>query len=373
VNDRTVRRLSALTQSASTARVLNLVAVHRKLPDDADLAASPMFRNPILDQSIIVKHRLRPHEQEMFPSPRPTATKVMLPIDKGDLKHGARYLFVGQKDFDQVAQATFGDALKPGALDRQVMDLIDALPSLDPFLLREHLKRHGFEPARAYFNLSDADIGRMCEFVRLELMALVSLSFADGYGAPAYASRLVEKLLSNNPDADLEPLRQVLKLSDQEYLDGIFSWRGFLYYKWVLQDLIPVLAQVLVDIELLRPRGARDPEASAYLPAARVRIQGTITQTCESVKNMLSVYDRAYASLTQDSQPAAFREFLLTAPDMFTKLGEELGAIQHVVSFWRYRFPKGQADLIASDELMDMLLDFEDSMTFGREAQTRAA
>jgi hypothetical protein len=298
----------------------------------------------------------------------------MLPIDKGDLKHGARYVFVGQKDFEEVARATFGESLRAGSPDRQTLDLIANLPSLDPFLLREHLRRHGFEPARAYFNLTDADIGRMYDFVRQEVLALVTMSFTDGYGASAYASRLVDKLLSNNPDADLEPLRLVLKLSDQEYLDGIFSWRGFLYYKWVLQDLIPNVAQTLVDIEVLQPRGPRDPDAAAYLPVARTRIQATITQTCESVKKMLSVYDKAYASLTQDSEPAAFREFLLTAPDMFTKLGEELGAIQHVVSFWRYRFPVGQVRHIAADELMDVLLDFEDSLAFSREAaQTWAA
>jgi hypothetical protein len=56
----------------------------------------------------------------------------------------------------------------------------------------------------------------------------------------------------------------------------------------------------------------------------------------------------------------------LAAPDMFMSLGEQLGAIQHVVSFWRYRFPEGRPALIAPDELMDLFLDFEDSMAFAQ-------
>ena len=58
----------------------------------------------------------------------------------------------------------------------------------------------------------------------------------------------------------------------------------------------------------------------------------------------------------------AFRDFLLQAPDMFTRLGEQLGAIQHISSFWRYRFPPGEPRTLSSTELMDLLQDFEDTL-----------
>lgn len=367
MSDRTVRRLTTLEHSASTARLLNLLSVHRKLSDDPEITAAPFFQHPLLNQSLIVKHRLRPHEFEMFDAPKPNATKIMLAIDRNDLKHGARYLFYGQRNFDEVARVTFGDSLKAGSRDRAILDLIDSLPSLDPFLLREHLKRAGYEPARAYFNLTDADIQKMHDFVRGEVMALVKLSYQQTTGAQTYASRLVVKLLSNAADDDLEPLKKVLKLSDQEFMDGIFSWRGFLYYKWVLTDLMPALSKVLVELEQTQPRGPRDPDSSAYLPGARARIQSAVTRACESVTGMLEVYDKAYGALTVDGQPAAFREFLIAAPDMFTRLGEELGAVQHIVSFWRFRFPPGKRALVTPDELMNIFLDFEDSTNFDHE------
>ena len=76
---------------------------------------------------------------------------------------------VGETGFDDSAEELFGDSLKPGQRDRQVLDLLDELPSLDPFLLREHLKRHGFEPARGYFAITDADLTRMFDYVRSEI------------------------------------------------------------------------------------------------------------------------------------------------------------------------------------------------------------
>lgn len=363
MNDRNIRSLVALERSASTARVLNLAATHRKLGHDRTLEAQPFFQNRLLNHSIIVKHRVRPHERERFAQPLATVTKILTPMDASDLKVGARVLMVGQKDFDAAAEELFGEALTPGARDRQVLDLIDELPSLDPFLLREHLKRNGFEPARAYFAITDADIVRMYDFVRAQVMSLVTLSSGSGGGSQA-ASRLVDKLLSNAPDAGFEPLKETLRLDDKDYQDGIFCWRGFLYYKWVLAELTPQLAQVMVDLAQLQPRGPQTSETAAYLPGARRRIEAAVTIGVEDVNRLLEVYDSAYRSLTLDGQPTRFRAFLLEAPDMFMALGEQCGAVQHVVSFWRYRFPPGRRAPASPEELMDIFLDFEDGLSF---------
>jgi hypothetical protein len=374
-DDRMLRRLTALARSASTARVLNLIGLHNRLGEDAGFAEAPLFRNRLLDRSIIVKHRLRPHEAVLFSKPPQgmkrirTATKLLIPIDGSDLNAGARFVFVGQRDFDSQTQSVFGQALKPGGHDRRVFDLIAELPSLDPFLLREHLKRHEIEPSRVYFGVSDADSERMHEFVRGEVMALVAMSSRDSKGLMAYTQRLVDKLLSSAPETGFEPLKDTLKLSDEAYLDGVFAWRGFLYYKWILDDIQEPMGQVCIEIAELAARGPRDVEAIAYLPDARNRIVCGVGKAFDDAQAMIAIYDRAYGALTRDSQPMAFRDFLLQAPDMFIRLGEQLGAIQHIVSFWRYRFPPGAARTVAPTELMDLLMDFEDSLEFTPEHQ----
>lgn len=374
-DDRTLRRLSALAKSASTARVLNLIGLHNRLGEDVGLGQAPLFRNRLLDRSIIVKHRLRPHESSLFPKPPQgvkrirTATKLLIPIDGSDLNAGARFVFVGQKDFDLQTQSVFGSALKPGSHDRRVLELISDLPSLDPFLLREHLKRHEIEPSRVYFGVSDADSERMHEFVRGEVMALVAMSSRDPKGLMAYTQRLVDKLLSSAPETGFEPLKDTLKLDDQAYLDGVFAWRGFLYYKWILSDLLTPMGEVAAEIAKITTRGPRDAEAIAYLPDARNRIIAGVGKAFDDAQAMIAIYDKAYGALTRDGMPMAFRDFLLQAPDMFTRLGEQLGAIQHIVSFWRFRFRPEAPRTVSSTELMDLLQDFEDTLEFSPEQQ----
>ena len=365
-HDRTIRRLTALQKSASTARVLNLAGTHNRLAETPEELEPPFFEYPPLNRCIIVKHRLRSNERDILFN-RNVGTKVLLPMDSQDLKIGAQYFFVGQRDFDAVTQNAFGRALAAGQRDRQLLELIDELPSLDPFLLREHLRRNEFEVARAYFNISDADIERMYAYVQSEITPLVAIAFRSEPGSHAAASKLVNKILSSNAEADLAPLRSVLRLDAKEFLDGIFAWRGFLYYKWSLIGLEDRLSQVLKSIQTLMPRGPFDRESSVYISAARIRIADTASTTVQNIARMLDIYTKAYAGLTNQNDPGLFREFLLRAPQMFMSLGEQLGALQHIESDWKHRLPEGKPAAISQLEFADLLVDFEESLAFAGE------
>jgi hypothetical protein len=78
----------------------------------------------------------------------------------------------------------------------------------------------------------------------------------------------------------------------------------------------------------------------------------------------LGIYDQAYQGLTQRSDPIGFRNFLLSAPTLFHELGERLGAVDHMISFWRYRFPKDKPTAVTGHELADIFNDFEYSLNY---------
>ena len=361
--DRTVRRLTALKNAASSARVLNLLATHRRFPDDAELIANPMFCNRSLNRSIILKHRLRPNEYDLFDERPTTVTKILLPIDGGDLRAGARSVRIGQNGYESMLEDAFGRDLKAGGRDRAVLDLIDALPSLDPFLLREQLRHQHFTPAAAYFAMADADLQRMTAFLRRDVQALAALSAGRHLSPEESASRLVERLLSAAPEQVFEPLRDILGLADKTYADGVFAWRGFLYYKWLLSTLERPMETAMGEIAAIQGRGRKTNEAAAFLSGAKRRIQTKLMQAHGQARELLAVYDEAYQALTARGDPAGFRNFLRSAPDSFVELGEQLGAIEHVVRFWAHRMPKGQPDLITIEELTDLFVDFEDGLS----------
>src|SRR5947199_7977277 len=141
LTDRSVRSLSSL-EGASTSRVLHLLAIADRWRDDPDYRTRPLFRSPVINSAIILKHRLRADETYLFEQSRMIATKIIVPFDPGDLHVGGRSCFVGQRGFDD-ALAKLGQCKNDDMKrDRMVLSLIDKVPSLDPFLLREHLKTH---------------------------------------------------------------------------------------------------------------------------------------------------------------------------------------------------------------------------------------
>jgi hypothetical protein len=366
MTDRAVRNLEHLKSSASTARVLNLLRVWEEngdsSPDGAvrnpDWAARPIFRTPALNRALIIKHRLRRNETDLFTGRRQVATKVVIPIDDADLKTGGRYVFVNQIGFERMMMEAFGVAATHP--DIETLRLIDKLPSLDPFLLREQLRRGGLDPSACYFSISESDLQRMLAFVRSEIEPLVTLSLGSDTIAvnSDSAGRMASKILSNTPGDQLDALRLTLRLAPEQYQEGVFCWKGFLYYKWTLAALLGEVAGVAEAVRTIKPVGKIDRAAKEYLARSRDVLRGRIIKTCDEVSRTLRVYDDAYAKLTQEGRPTAFRDFLLDAPSMFAKLGDQLGAVQHIVSYWRFRFGPGAAP-VNVEELMDIFMDFE--------------
>jgi hypothetical protein len=357
--DRVMRSLRALERTASTSRVLNLLAVEAESAHRPEYPQAPLFKNRVLNTAIILKHRLRNDDIYLFDEARPTATKIIIPFDRRDLGLGGQSVFVGQRGWAEVLIEAC-NASGEMSRDLATLRMIDMLPSLDPFLLREHLRRNGMLVANCYFALSPADLETMQGFVTMEIARLIELAYrgAGGVGR-AHAARLVEALLSTDVDERLEPLRETLVMEGESFKEGVFSWKGFLYYKWMLTRLWPQLTTVGQEIGRLVVTGNRDAETGRYVDEARRRLQGGVLVERTAIMRTLKVYDDAFEDLIDNGRPQAFRDFLLHAPEMFLSLGERVGVISHISSYWRYRFPPNEPLTIDVEEAIDIFQDFE--------------
>jgi hypothetical protein len=355
----TYRSLRALERTASTSRVLNLAALSVKHAENPEHAAQPFFLSPGLDAAVILKHRLRANEAEYIHTANRTATKLIVPFERSDLGLGGRSVFVGEQGWMECLLELAGGQEQDVVRDAGLLEALDELPSLDPFLLREHLRRRGFEISDTHFEISPGDLEKMQQFVGAEIARLIDLAYAGRAGKDASTARLVEALLSNRIDERLEPLRVTLRLEGDSYREGVFSWKGFLYYKWVLNSLWPKLREVMAELMKVKVVGPRDVEHEQLIRQMKVRLHDNIERQVRSVADYLRVYDQVFEELTKDGNATAFRDFLLKSPEMLVRLGEGTGVVSHIASFWRFRFPKGKPLEAHVGELLDLLQDFE--------------
>jgi hypothetical protein len=362
-NSRDVRNLANLGETASTSRVLNLAQISLTSSRDKEYQLKRFFRDSALNKCILVKHTLRANERELFGRAKRTATKIILPFDVNDLRLGGRSIFVNQVGFDGFCRAFFNiDDIHSNA-DVVLLRLLDQLPSLDPFLVREHLSRHGYKPGGCYLRISPFDVQRMVGFANAEIERLVLTAFGDGFTGDA-GLKLAGKILADELDKELAPLRKVLSMTEEEFSDGIFSWRGFLYFKWRYLELQDEMRRVFEGLATYQPIGSADEAMKEYLREVRPRLARRIANAITGVGKTLSIYDQAYHALVEGENAGPFRRFLLDGPALFFELGENIGILSHIGSFWGYRMSQSMDDKrLTPTEYSDILADFEESLS----------
>jgi hypothetical protein len=366
--DRTYRSLRGLEKTASTSRVLNLAALAARNAGNPDHEKKPFFAAQSLNGAVIVRHRLRESEREAFDRVRYTATKLIIPFERSDLGLGGRSLFVSETAWLDVFEELRGD-FPDFPRDVAILEALDELPSLDPFLLREHMKRRGFDISPTHFDISAPDLAKMQRFVGSEIAKLIELAYRDTAGQENNITRLVEALLSARTDERLEPLRLTLRLEREHYKEGIFAWKGFLYYKWVLNTLWANLRDVFAELGRVKVVGPVDSETAHELEQLKNRLRQKMERQVKSVMNHLNIYDEVFNQLTVEGNALAFRDFLLKSPEMFLSLGDGCGLVSHIATYWRYQFPRGRPLAANVLQLMDILQDFELSLGSDLDAQ----
>jgi hypothetical protein len=352
--DAGVRNLKAMVATSSSARILNLHGLAVEPPDDPAYVAKPMFVHPVLNRAIIAKHNVAPGEEERIAPRRFNATKIIFPFDPDDLNLGGQFLFVDQIDFlvALTRQLDYGGRVLER--DVAVLRILDRLPTLDPFLVREALAKQKIEVDQSYYRLSPPDKAQMLGFVEGQMESLIRLCFADLDPSDARTRRMSKLLLADGDSNDLAPLKTTLQMDDEDFSEAMFAWKAFLYYRWRTQTLAPVMKSVLRSISKLTRR-RYDEDSKAIVLRAKGLLEDTITETWREIGQTLKLYDRAYLGLTEDQKPEKFRRFLSDGASLFVSLGERIGRLEQVASFWTYRLD--QHANMSPDEVMDNLRD----------------
>ncbi|MBX9746950.1 MAG: hypothetical protein K2X34_08620, partial [Hyphomonadaceae bacterium] len=212
----------------------------------------------------------------------------------------------------------------------------------------------------------------MMQFVAKEIEPLTALAFgAGGRKVEKLSARLAEKLMMDEGAALLEPLRTALNMNLAQYREGVFAWKGFLYYKWTLASLRSGNDAFARSFAACRPIGGA---AGLRMEIEKLRrsILSRTSLVLKRTAEAMDDYESAFGALSR-GQPASFRDFLLAAPGRFIALGEAIGAVKHMYSLWGFRFPAGAASSMDADDALGMFTDFERTLASAQLVQDEVA
>ena len=357
-----VQSLRSITARSSSARVLDLHSLALDQSDNEDHRLRPMFVHPVLNRTIIVKHHPRPGEFDYAPDRGAIVTKVIFPFDAADLDLGGQFLVVDDPDLpSQLVRQLDYSEIEPER-DLMLLQLIDKLPTLDPFLLHEALSANKIDVAPCYFRLSALDKTEMRDFVANQVETLIELCFGR-LASDGKAKRLAELVLSADDGPELEPLRLAMHMDGDRFSQAMFVWKAVLYYRWRSRLLWPEVKATRRAVSAV-DASRFDPDSGRFARSAIVELETLMGEAERRIAEMFKIYDDVLDALTESRTPDPFRRFLTDGPRVFARLGHRMGRLEQLVSYWEHQFPGRKTRHLSPDAIVDGLRNLTAALSF---------
>ena len=91
-----------------------------------------------------------------------------------------------------------------------------------------------------------------------------------------------------------------------------------------------------------------------------------LTTDCERrIAAMFRIYDEVFEALTLQRTPEPFRRFLVDGPRLFTRLGERMGRLEQLTSYWSHQFPGLRTRQLSPETIYDGLRNLLSALSLG--------
>lgn len=353
-----VRDLDDMLRNAESSRVLNLSRIHQDWGDMEDYTAHPLFENKALNRSIVVKQAVAPNDTYNFRKARARATKLLFPLDRCDYSLGGLYLFVGQNNFSIELAKHFSGEHRLSDRDENVLQMLDELPTFDPFLLYALLKSKDVHVSEIYFQITENDRRQIQSEMASEFRPLVSLCFPNMGHESEKIRIFIDKILNFSEGQELAALRKSFMLERQAFALAMFAWRGLIYYKWRSRALRSKLDELTASLGCIRPTESTQI-GGRLLELSRTKILRIATGAGDKLARTIARYDAVFADFVQGQQVEKFRTFLKLAPAMFASCGQSIAILEHIINFFERKAKVLRPGALSSYDFARVLADLE--------------
>ncbi|NQW11033.1 MAG: hypothetical protein HQ481_14290 [Alphaproteobacteria bacterium] len=361
-SDKLAAQHLATELDAGSTRVYNVNRLHQAASDRGATADQQLFRHPELHRVIFIKQALSQHDYLPNRGNR-IGTKLYFSFNETNAYEGGKSIFVGDPSFDEALafQAGFerSDNAEAYIHDRDIIQIIDQLPSLDPFLLKDRLVAESLEPHPEYFEISHDEWTAIREHVMKRFRPIVEFAFGglDAAQAQARLRVLVQKLWEAKDMDTLGPVIDAMDLDREEAPATLHAWKGVIYYDHrmtVIEDRVKDLAGWLGS--KAEPVDLIPPSHKRIIEEVRDGVRVALRERWRAINTRLGEYNDAYKALFIDKQsPGPFIAFLGNASDVFAELGDGLSRLDHAAEVRRAICARFSSDRLKYEPLHQTL------------------
>lgn len=336
--DRTQLRLLL---GAGPSRRLNVLETTTRLQTEGRLD-DLLFNTSFLNRSVLFKSvdtvksgppRRKPKKGKKTKSSR---TLIFLPYDAERPGDGGEALPYDRENLRRVVDVRRAQSegwVSSLEEDEATLDLLDELPTLNPFLLRDAFGRSGRAIPEPYLTLDPALTQRLRRRLEGRVRPLVIAALGgDGQEVGDHLERILEALLVPARGEDLRLLGRALQMEPETAPEVLSAWAGIAFFEEELDRLKPAIhtfAQWLA--EEAEPREYLPPSQRRELDTTVRRLRSAVREPWREIRATLDQYRDTYISLVFEDTPAPFVKFLRHARSCYWRTAELFGAFEQAI------------------------------------------
>lgn len=241
--------------------------------------------------------------------------------------------------------------------DLKILRILDRLPSLDGFLMRNALEQENIRVHESYFEVPEDERRAIGEYIRRKFEPLVRAAFGTEAATAGKVEQLIDKLWEAKDKDALAPLIEAFRFPDEEALSIFGSWNGITYYtfeyarakerregfaRWLRDDALP-----------------RNYVADRHLD----HIDGLLKETVQRLRYHWSTVDKIsreyethYERFVCDRDGVGdFLAFLRRSREIYWRMGDSLSKINHAIHCWDLNTAGFPGRRLPSDRLGQIL------------------
>lgn len=318
-------------------RVFNCNVITRQIVAK-DPEAAVFFRNKPLNKLVLIKDTIP--ESDARGAQSSIGTKVYFPFNENDIYEGGRTIFAHDRALEKALAENFGEgALKPDALaaDLRMISILDRLPSLDPFLMKDVLKNNGFDINPTYFEVSKELWVEIETYILQSFEPLVRAAFPKSTDATDEMARiLVQKIWEGRDLETLRPLAAAFQIPKGSELETFAAWKGINFYSFQLERAKPLMFELMAWLkDLTFPVAALSAAEKKELYAQLEEAKNQLRAEWQIADNIIRDYQTSYDKLFRQKLGSDdFLAFLRKSNKAYWDIGNALGKTGHASYCW---------------------------------------
>jgi hypothetical protein len=308
------------------------------LPDPTD--AELFFASRHLNNAILIKETnlVTGSSTDPFEAALPIRTKLFIPYNVENPYEGGQSTFTDEAKFEEALEyvvGTGGASPLQFQRDLEKIRLIEKLPSLDPFLLRDRLHLGGLSVNDAYFRLSMEDWANIRRYIRSRFELMAGFAFGEGGAKPELVDRLVDRIWEAQELEALHPLLLAFGLPVDKAGEFFQCWKGIAYFEYEFNRNSERMRGFSTWLQSGQPRGFIHRADAEMLDQDRAQVRAQIRTLIGSTLSILKEFNDSFDKLFRDRESARpFAQFMLNSRSHFWRLGSNLNGIYHAIALW---------------------------------------